>query len=847
MDANSLTAEFTLASPAYNVFGEDVKLALSIVYETADRIHLKITDPSITRFEVPTSIFPHPSASRSASSRTMNIQFTYTASSFSFTILHSNSKQVLLTTKGHSLIFEPQYLRLKTDLPKNPNVYGLGEHTNPFRLPESNTTVTLWSRDAYGIPTGSNLYGNHPVYYEHRSSGTHGVFLLNANGMDIKLTQDEAKNSNAALEYNVIGGVLDFYFLAGSTTDPEALPKQYAQIVGLPAEYPYWSFGFQQCRFGYKDYVDVAGVISSYAEAQIPLEVMWTDIDYMDRRRIFTTEPDYFPILRVRKIVDYLNGHDQKYILMTDPAVAYVPSGYPAYDHGKELNIYLKSANGSDEMGVVWPGVTVFPDWFHPNVTQYWNTEFKNFYSPETGIDIDGAWIDMNEPANFCAWPCTDPFAAAIEQDMPPARTNPPPAPDVPIFTNTSASAHRKRDLIDPPYKINNAAGSLSNKTASTNSVHYNNLTEYDTHNLYGTMMSFATHTAMLARRPSKRPFIITRSTFAGAGSQVGKWLGDNLSLWEHYRFSVAGMLGFASVYQVPMVGSDICGFGGNTTETLCARWATLGAFYPFMRNMSHNSDTSNSQEFYRWPTVAEAAKNAIDIRYRLLDYIYTAFHQAHTDGTPVLHPVFFKYSKDPATFGLEHQFFFGDSILVSPVTEENSTSVTFYIPKDRFYDFKMLAPVDGQGSAVTLDNVSFTEIPLHIKSGVVLPLREKSQMTTTLLRKTDFELVVAPTRDGKASGSLYIDDGESIEQPKTTEVEFAYQNGKLDVKGKFGYETGVKVARVRFAGVDKAPKSVKVDGRAVGAKEWSYDSKMKVLDVQVGVEFKKNFSVQFS
>ncbi|GJE88081.1 glycoside hydrolase family 31 protein [Phanerochaete sordida] len=846
---STLTANLVLAGKACNVFGTDIeKLKLEVTYETNTRIHVKITDPSSDRYEVPESVVPRPKADPFVSPSKAEIRFNYTTSPFAFSVYRAATHEVLFSTASHPLIFEPQYLRVKTALPAGANIYGLGEHTDSFRLPTFNTTRTFWSRDAYGVPTGSNLYGNHPIYFEHRTTGTHGVFLLNSNGIDVKIND----TAGTSLEYNVIGGVLDFYFLAGSTADPTEVARQYAEIVGAPAEVPYWSFGLHQCRFGYQNYLDVANVIANYSAAAIPLETMWTDIDYMYKRRIFTVDPDYFPMARMREIVDFLHSHDQHFVLMTDPAIAYLPDeGYGTFDRGTEADVWLKAANGSSPfLGAVWPGVTVFPDWFNDKTQDYWTNEFKLFYSPQSGLDIDGAWIDMNEPSSFCNYPCTDPFDQAREQDLPPNRTTLPPSPNAPM---PWGSQKRKRvdhsgdNLQNPPYAIQNDAGSgaLSDRTAYVDAKHANGLIEYDTHNLYGTMMSTATHNAMLARRPGQRTLVITRSTFAGAGTRVGKWLGDNFSDWDHYRNSIAGILGMASIFHVPMVGADICGYADNTTETLCARWAMLGAFYPFMRN--HNADTSISQEFYRWPSVAQAARNVLDIRYRLMDYLYTAFHKAHEDGTPVLNPLWYKYPQDPATFPIDLQFFFGDAILVSPVTEENATSVTAYFPRDTFYDFTTLAPFHGAGANATLQGINLTSIPVHIRGGAVLPLRVSSAMTTAALRKTDFELVVAPDAKGAASGSLYADDGVSIAPKSSTTVDFSYKNGALAVSGHFGYALGVKVARVRFLGVASAPKTVKVNGQPVHSAAFTFDKIHQVLDVTLDTPFTKGFTVSHS
>ncbi|KAJ8093336.1 hypothetical protein PM082_020193 [Marasmius tenuissimus] len=848
-DGRTITADLVLAGTPCNVFGDDIEsLRLQVTYETDSRIHVKITDPSETRYEVPESVFPRPQSSSNSSIEDSRIQFSYETTPFVFSISRAGTNETLFSTSAsHPLIFEPQYLRIKsTGSPANANIYGLGEHTETFRLPTHNLTRTLWSRDSYGIPTGTNLYGNHPIYFEHRTTGTHGVFLLNSNGMDIKL--DDADEGVTTVEYNIIGGILDFYFFAGE--NPVEVSQQYAEIVGLPAEVPYWSFGSHQCRFGYTDFVDVAGVITNYSAAGIPLETMWTDIDYMDRRRIFTLEPDYFPLNRMREIVDHLHANGQKYIVMTDPAVGYtLDESYGALDRGEDMDVFLKWPNGSVVIGVVWPGPAVYPDWFHPSTQEYWNREFEIFYNASEGLDIDGVWIDMNEPASFCNLPCTDPFGQSRDRDFPPARTTPPPDPNTAIFVNATKRSLKKRapqTILNPPYAIGNAApgGDLSAMTAPVNATHYNNLTEYDVHNLYGTMMSTATRDAMLNRRPGLRPLTITRSTYAGAGRHVGKWLGDNLSTWEQYRFSIAGMLGFASIYQVPMIGSDICGFGANTTETLCARWAMLGGFYTFMRN--HNQDTSISQEFYRWPLVTQAAKNVLDMRYRLMDYIYTAFHVASLDGTPVLQPLFYRFPNDTSTFPIELQFLYGDSILVSPVTEENSTQVTIYLPPEgTFYDFLTFAPVEETGN-VTLTDVDYTEIPVHILGGRIVPLRVEGAMITDELREKDFEIVVATDKDGKAVGKLYVDDGVSIEQSGTTFLDMKYEDGTLTVDGEFGFPLEVNLRSVRILGVEQAPSDVEFDGEGGdGQPEFEYDEETKMVNVDLDVPFTNGFTLK--
>ena len=356
------------------------------------------------------------------------------------------------------------------------------------------------------------------------------------------------------------------------------------------------------------------------------------------------------------------------------------------------------------------------------------------------------------------------------------------------------------RDLINPKYAIDNSAIGISNFTLNTDLVHYGGWKEYDTHNIYGAMMSESSRIAMLSRRPAVRPMVITRSTFAGSGRQVGHWLGDNVADWSHYLISIAEILEFGALFQLPMVGADVCGYAGLTNDLLCARWASLGAFYPFYRN--HAESGKGGQEFYRWPIVAEAAKNAISIRYQLLDYIYTAFYNQNQTGTPSIQPMFFVYPNDAQANAQQYQYFWGPGLMVAPVVNENSTTTTVYMPNDIFYDFYTHNTVRGHGTTVTLTDVAYTTIPLYYKGGSIVALRAQSANTTTELRKEDFHVVIAPGLDGTAKGNLYLDEGNNIAQPATSYITFTYdKNGRFAMTGSFGYHSGVSITSVTVLG----------------------------------------------
>lgn len=144
---------------------------------------------------------------------------------------------------------------------------------------------------------------------------------------------------------------------------------------------------------------------------------------------------------------------------------------------------------------------------------------------------------------------------------------------------------------------------------------------------------------------------------------------------------------------------------------------------------------------------------------------------------------------------------------------------------------------------------MDFTEIPLHVRGGAVIPLRSESALTTTEVRTKPFHLIVAPDRDGKASGKLYLDDGDSIEQESTSEIEFEYEDGVLKVTGCFDYTAeDARVSAVKILGVREPSKKPSYEKEGHGKKEcgddeWTYEN--GVITIELDQKLDGEFTVE--
>ncbi|CAM4969340.1 unnamed protein product [Rotaria socialis] len=382
--------------------------------------------------------------------------------------------------------------------------------------------------------------------------------------------------------------------------------------------------------------------------------------------------------------------------------------------------------------------------------------------------------------------------------------------------------------LDKPPFVPNVLGKSLSSKTLCPSAQHAIS-SHYNLHNMYGYFESIATHLALKTIR-HKRPFVLSRSSFAGSGQYAAHWTGDNDATYEDMYFSISDILSF-NMFGMPNVGADICGFRDDTSEELCTRWMQLGAFYPFMRN--HNGvQKDQDPAVFSW-TAQQIMKQALIMRYSLAPFWYTLHYRAAIASETLLQPLHFEFFNDNKTLGIDRQFLIGRAILVSPNLVSNVTTIQAYIPEDVWYQFPSGVQVNVVGVFADLD-APLEKINIHIRGGFIIPMQIPGD-NLMLGRGNSFTLLIAQSALGNATGNLFWDDGDSMDSIETSTYnyfEFSVVSNTLTINAivENYKDSPMRLDLVRVFGVSKPVTNVTVNEK--DHKEYFYNIPDQILIV---------------
>jgi len=582
------------------------------------------------------------------------------------------------------------------------SLYATGEVAGPFR--RNGTVTTCWNHDAFGYSdTTPHLYQSHPWVLGVRADGSaFGVFCETTSRCTIDLA--------AGIKFETFGPTPAIVII--ERDHPRDVVRALAELTGTMPLPPRWALGYQQCRWSYHPDARVREIAQGFRDRDIPCDVIWLDIDYMDGFRCFTFDSTQFP--DPKGLNDHLHDLGYRAVWMIDPGIKVDPD-YFVYQQLTEHGYAVTDKHGAEYHGSVWPGPCAFPDFTSKQVRDWWAGLYKDFMA--TGID--GVWNDMNEPAVF----------------------------HVATKTMPESNLHLADDELGGP-----GAHSLY-------------------HNVYGMLMAQATREGIAAANPDKRPFVLTRAGYLGSHRYAATWTGDNLSTWQHLHWSIPMALNLGLSGQ-PFAGPDIGGFGYLATPELFARWMGIGALLPFARGHTNKyrdpkadgagigGDTimPDHEPWSFGERTEHVCRLAIQRRYRLLPYLYTLFERASRLGDPVAQPLFFEDPADPRLRDAEDSFLLGPDVLVRARTTPDG-ACNAAMPRG---DWRRFEPVPADNTH-TITGETDPDLPeLFIKAGAIVPLAPIMHYSDE--RPLDpLTLVIALDEHGKADGVLYEDDGDGF------------------------------------------------------------------------------------
>jgi alpha-glucosidase len=577
--------------------------------------------------------------------------------------------------------------------------YGFGERTGLLdKLAECKTNWTVDALD-YDALT-DEMYQAIPFFFALRPKLAYGIFFNTTFWSQFDLGAEQP----GIWRMETASDELDYYIIYGP--EPAQILETYTQLTGRMPLPPRWALGYHQCRWSYDSEAVVRDLAQQFRDRQIPCDVIHLDIDYMQGFRVFTWSPRRFS--DPAKLIGDLRQDGFKTITIVDPGVKYEPDGdYAIFHQGVEQDYFVRRPDGSIFHGYVWPDKAVFPDFLRAEVREWWGNWQKNL--TETGVA--GIWNDMNEPA-----------------------------------------------LDDRPFGDN--GNKISFPLDANQGTPDECTTHAEAHNLYGYHMAQASYEGLQRLRPNDRSFVLTRSGYAGIQRWSAVWTGDNQSQWEHLEMSLP-MLCNLGLSGVAFVGADIGGFAGNATAELFARWMQVGMLYPLMRGHSAMK-TAQHEPWVFGDRTEQICREYIELRYRLLPYLYTLFWQAATTGAPILRPLLYHYPNDPKTYALHDQVLLGENLMAAPVYRPGVEYRAVYLPQGTWYDWWSGDRYEGETHI--LAHAPLERMPLYVRAGTIIPMQPVMQYTN----ERPIDHLTLRIWQGMGEYTLYEDDGQSFE----------YQNG---------------------------------------------------------------------
>lgn len=280
-------------------------------------------------------------------------------------------------------------------------------------------------------------------------------------------------------------------------------------------------------------------------------------------------------------------------------------------------------------------------------------------------------------------------------------------------------------------------------------------------HNIYGHFMAKATYDGLAKNDGGKRPFVLTRAAYAGSQKYCGGWTGDNHSIWAHIALSLEQVCNL-SVSGLAMCGSDIGGFGSDTTPELLVRFYEAAVFVPFFRN--HSAMGTRRQEPWQFDeTTIDAVRKTVKLRYRFIPYIYDLAHECEKTGAPIVRPLVYEYPVDKHVRNISDEYMLGSFVLVAPVIAPGKEAREVYLPDGDWYDY--YTGEKYSGGRYILADAPLDKVPVFIKAGAIIPVADGEIRSTEDITEDKISILTYP---GKGSFVHYQDDNET----------FAYRNG---------------------------------------------------------------------